>query len=400
MSTAIPAPIPIFDAHGRRLPKVLEDARRYRLPDGIAVGVAYSGRVYPLLQTPEGPVIRLSGASYARKACTPLTGAADSGALAGTMRVALMEMRTERRPDAAPVPNVPPQAALAVASAANAGGGSVADIERAWLQSADRKAEQQRVDQASRQRDQVAAQWASLGTELAAARAALSALTLAHTELQARYAAQQIRDREDKRLSKCEHTLTDLRGQLVHAEKRVQATQAAEQRAINQAIAAEQQATTWRGELRAQQQANSQLEQRLKTVLNERGRAERGAVWLADIARICWPRLQVDSESWQVAAEYGVRLEPLVRVLQALQDNAAHLASFVVTDNGWREVEAHIATGRDDRLRVYWRPARSDTDDANRELPLEVRVYYKRDAADQQAWHRRLQAASVKVPET
>ncbi|TSA22513.1 MAG: hypothetical protein D4R70_01655 [Betaproteobacteria bacterium] len=349
--------IKIIDPAGKPLAKEIADDARWRLPDGVSLGAFYSGRIYPLVNTTQGWVIRLGGQSYAKKQCQAATS------------------------DAAPA--VPPPRAQVTAATPLRPGASVREIEGAWL-TTDEQARMTRAA-ATTQHARVADELAHLRNELADARSARDTLAAQVKRLDAEMIALRQSLRDDRRLHKCESTNTDLRGQLTHAQRLVATAQHTAQQATAGQASSEARVTALKTELTQQRQAMTALEQRLKGALADTAKGARPEAWawFQALLPVLWPRLQVAPESWQVVATHCTLIEPLIRVLTALDGDDSAQSSYSITANGWREVQAHIATGRDDRLRVYWRPLP--------EQRVAVVLYYKQDDEGQQAFHRQLE---------
>jgi hypothetical protein len=349
--------IKIIDPAGKPLAKEITDDARWRLPDGVSLGVFYSGRIYPLVNTTQGWVIRLGGQSYAKKPCQVTTS------------------------DAAPV--TPPPRAPVTPAAPLRPGASVREIEGAWLNT-DAEARMTRAA-ATTQHARVADELAHLRNELADARSARDALAAQVKRLDAEMITLRQHLRDDRRLHKCESTNVDLRGQLTHAQRQVATAQKAAQQATAGQASSEARVTALKTELTQQRQAMTALEQRFKTCLADTAKGARPEAWawFQALLPVLWPRLQISLESWEVVATHCTLIEPLIRVLSALDGDDPAQSSYSITPKGWREVQAHIATGRDDRLRVYWRPT-----DSQRVAAV---VYYKQDDEGQQAFHRRLE---------
>ncbi len=350
--------IQILDKNGVPLAHALPDEKRWRLPDGVGVGVKYSGQIFPLVKTVQGWVIRLGGHSYAKKACQPLYTEANPTA--------------STKPDPAGV--VPP---VTVKSTGMTGG-----FEDQWLVNAE-KVEAQRAERTARcqQASEVVAQ---LHGELAGVLEERERLAARVRQLEVDKVDLQNRLRDDRRLQKSENTVSDLRGQLIHAQRQVAAAQGEGRQAREIQKTVEARATACKAELVQQRQITAALEQRIKACLADTAKGTRPEAWdwfQALLAR-AWPRLIVRPESWGIVSRHCTRVEAVLRVLQALHDDDPSQASFSITDNGWREVQDHIATGRDDRLRVYWRPLP--------ERGIEAVIFYKNDDEAQQAFHRTL----------
>lgn len=351
-------PIQILDKNGVALAHTLTDEKRWRLPDGVGVGVKYSGQIFPLVKTAHGWVIRLGGRSYAQKACQGMDTEPPSGAVTPP----------------APAGVAPP---AAVKLTGMSGG-----FEGQWLLNAE-KAEAQQVARAAR-REQASVAVAQLHGELAGAIEERDRLALRVRQLEADKVDLQNRLRDDRRLQKSENTVADLRGQLTHAQRQVAAAQEEGKRAREIQKTVEARATAGKAELAQQRQVATALEQRLKACLADTAKGARPEAWdwFQALMAGVWPRLVVRPESWAIVSRHCTRVEAVLRVLQALHDDDPSQASFSITDNGWREVQDHIATGRDDRLRVYWRPLP--------ERGIEAVIFYKHDDEAQQALHRAL----------
>ncbi len=350
-------PIQILDKNGAPLARPLVDEKRWRLPDGVGVGVKYSGQIYPLVKTAQGWVIRLGGRSYAQKACQP--------------------MDAEMPPLQSPKP-----VATTTASVPKVAGRVIGGIEGQWLAN-EAKLAVQREEHAAR-RQQASAAVAQLHGELAGVIEERDRLGLRARQLEADKAELQNRLRDDRRLQKSENTVADLRGQLTYAQRLVAAAQAEAKQAKEAQKAAEARATTYKSELAQQRQAATVLEQRLKVCLADTAKGARPEAWdwFHALLAVAWPRLVVRTESWDIVSRHCTRVDAVLRVLQAVHDDDPSQASFSITENGWREVQDHIATGRDDRLRVYWRPLP--------ERRIEAVIFYKMDDEAQQAFHRAL----------
>lgn len=351
-------PIQILDKNGAPLARPLVDEKRWRLPDGVGVGVKYSGQIYPLVKTAQGWVIRLGGRSYAQKACQPM----DVEPLLAASAEPVIDVK------APPVP---------VKSTGMAGG-----FEGQWLAN-EAKLAVQREEHAAR-RQQASAAVAQLHGELAGVIEERDRLGLRARQLEADKAELQNRLRDDRRLQKSENTVADLRGQLTYAQRQVAAAQAEAKQAKEAQKTAEARATAYKSELAQQRQAATALEQRLKTCLADTAKGARPEAWdwFRALLAVAWPRLVVRTESWDIVSRHCTRVDAVLRALQALHDDDPSQASFSIADNGWREVQDHIATGRDDRLRVYWRPLL--------ERRIEAVIFYKMDDEAQQAFHRAL----------
>lgn len=350
--------ITIIDPAGKPLAREITDDARWRLPDGVSLGVFYSGRIYPLVNTTQGWVIRLGGQSYAKKQCQAVTEPAQVE------------------------PTIVPQSPAPNKAGSLRPGASVLEIERAWLNT-DEEARMTRAA-ATTQHARVADELAHLRDELADARSARDALAAQVKHLDAEMITLRQSLRDDRRLHKCESTNTDLRGQLTHAQRLVETAQKAVQQATAGQASSEARVAALKTALAQQRQGVASVEQRLNRALAETAKGVRPEAWgwFQALLPVAWSRLQIAPESWEVVATHCTLIEPLIRVLTALNGDAPAQSSYSISTNGWREVQAHIATGRDDRLRVYWRPM-----DGQR---LEVVVYYKQDDEDQQAFHRRL----------
>ncbi len=361
--------IQILDKNGVPLARALADEQRWRLPDGVGVGVKYSGQIYPLVKTAQGWVIRLGGRSFAQKACQAMDTAPPSPAPA----------RLETAAAAPPVVARP-----AVRPTVRTNG----RFEDQWLINAE-KVEAQRAERVAhhQQANEAVAQ---LHGELAGALEERDRQVARARQLEADKLELQNRLRDDRRLQKSENTVADLRGQLTHAQRQVAAAQAEVRQARELQKAAEARATAGKAELTQQRQAATALEQRLKACLAETAKGARPEAWdwFQALLPVAWPRLVVRPESWDVVSRHCTRVEAVLRVLQALHDEDPDQASFSITDNGWREVQDHIATGRDDRLRVYWRPLPERT--------IEAVIFYKNDDEVQQAFHRALSRESAR----
>lgn len=350
-------PVQILDTQGHRLAKGITDPRRYQIP-GMpgGLGVLHSGRVYPLVKTPQGWVIRLNGPSYARKACT---------VVAEPVQASATDLAKEH-PQPAPIQRETP----------------LTDFERQWLQNADQAVA--RKTAASAQAKTHAERVSGLHEALARADRQIATLKAQITALGAERDALMQQLRDDKRLHKCESTNTDLRGQLVFAQREVEKARSMAQNAQDIRQESEAKVKALRNEQTQLRQQVAALDQRLKACLSEGAKERQLEAWqvLRDMVSVAWPRIQVRPESWTTLATYCTEVEPVARVLFALNNNDPTQAHYSITANGWREVQAHITTGKDDRLRVYWRPAERET--------LEVILYYKTSDEDQQAFHRQL----------
>ncbi len=353
--------IQILDKHGAPLARLLADEKRWHLPDGIGVGVKYSGQIYPLVKTAQGWAIRLGGHRYAQKDCRP--------------------MATEVAPE-----NPQPVSTTAT-SAPKVMGPAMTGIEGQWLAKAE-QVEAQRVESAARQQ-QASKAMAQLHGELADAREEQARLAGRVRHLEADLAQLQQRLRDDRRLQKSENTVADLRGQLTHAQRQVAAAQTVAKQAQEARKTAEARVTANKSELAQQRQEAAALEQRLKICLAGTAKGARPEAWdwFQAILPVVWPRLAIRAESWEMVSRHCTRVDAVLRVLQALHDEDPNQAAFSIADHGWREVQDHIATGRDDRLRVYWRP--------RPERRIEAVIYYKSDDEAQQAFHRALSRESV-----
>jgi len=359
--------IQILDKRGMPLAQPLADDRRWHLPGGVGLGVKYSGQIYPLVNTTQGWVIKLGGHRYAQKDC----------------RLA----DPERSLPQTSQPSPPPVVTTAARVPASAGHG-VVGIEKAWLANAE-KAETQRAESAARQQ-QVRQAVVQLHGELADAREEQGRLAGRVRHLEAELVQLRERLRDDRRLQKSENTVADLRGQLTYAQRQMAAAQAEAKQAREAQKAVAARATASRSELAQQRQETAALEQRLKACLAEMAKGVRPEAWDWFLAMlpVVWPRLSIRAESWEVVSRHCTRVDAVLRVLQALHDEDPNQAAFSIADHGWREVQDHIATGRDDRLRVYWRPLP--------ERRLEAVIFYKTDDEAQQAFHRALAREPVR----